>query len=350
MHLDVRGHPLHTRALSITLVQRADGRLDVQGTLLDLRKRGFVPVGGDLQPSGIVHHMLLDAVVDPAAAVLDTIRAAQPTVAFEATATTGGESCRDPIAAVEALAGVPLESGFAGRVSAALGGARGCNHILTLAHLLGSTALRALERERALPGPPRRPPGQRVFRRDLVVDGHEAPEAALVLGLQLTDLHLAPAPAVARPMDRFAGQHEVRALVTVDLPSFAIIGARGAERSRDLATLAEAPWRARDAALAPLVGERLGAGVTGTLLARFADKAADRPLLDGLLMLAPTMVQCMAALSEAWPLGAAHHPTLIGMGGLPDSCYMWRRDGVLTRTREAEGALPRALPPPRPGA
>jgi len=179
-----------------------------------------------------------------------------------------------------------------------------------------------------------------------VVDGHEAPEAALVLGLQLTDLHLAPAPAVARPMDRFAGQHEVRALVTVDLRSFTIVGARGAERSRDLATLAEAPWRPRDAALAPLVGERLGAGVTATLLARFADKAADRPLLDGLLMLAPTMVQCMAALSEAWPLGAARHPTLIGMGGLPDSCYMWRRHGVLTRTREAEGALP----PPRPGA
>ena len=345
MHLDVRGHPLHTRALSITLAQRADGRLDVQGVLLDLRKRGFVPVGGDLQPSGIVHHMLLDAVVDPAAAVLDAIRAAQPTVAFEPTAMTGGESCRDPIAAVEALAGVSLEDRFAGRVSAALGGPRGCNHLLTLAHLLGSTAVRALERERTLPGAPHRPPGQRVFRRDLVVDGHEGPEAALVLGLQLTDLHLAPAPAVARPMDRFAGQHEVRLLVTVDLRSFAIVEARGAERSRDLATLAEAPWHARDAALAPLVGERLGAGVTGTLLARFADKAADRPLLDGLLMLAPTMVQCMAALSEAWSLGAARHPSLIGMGGLPDSCYMWRRDGVLTRARAAEGTLP----PPRPG-
>src|SRR5262249_28873610 len=57
MHLDLRGHPLHTRCLSITLVQRADGRLDVHGEIVDLRKRGFVPVAGDLQPSGVVHHM-----------------------------------------------------------------------------------------------------------------------------------------------------------------------------------------------------------------------------------------------------------------------------------------------------
>src|SRR5262249_4200429 len=48
MHLDLGGHPLHTRALGITLSARDDGRVDVHGTVLDLRKRGFVPVGGDL--------------------------------------------------------------------------------------------------------------------------------------------------------------------------------------------------------------------------------------------------------------------------------------------------------------
>jgi hypothetical protein len=52
MDLDLGGHPLHTRALSVTLAARADGRLDVAGTLLDLRKRGFVPVGGDWASRG----------------------------------------------------------------------------------------------------------------------------------------------------------------------------------------------------------------------------------------------------------------------------------------------------------
>ena len=65
MELCVRGHPLHSRLLSVTLAQRADGRLDVFGEILDLRKRGFVPVAGDLQASGIVHQMQLRGVVEP---------------------------------------------------------------------------------------------------------------------------------------------------------------------------------------------------------------------------------------------------------------------------------------------
>src|SRR5262245_59866793 len=345
MLLDCRGHPLHTRALSITFAQRADGRLDVHGELLDLRKRGFVPVGGDLQPSGIIHHMLLDGIVDPQAAVLDSVRAAQPSVAFEPTAVTGGESCRDPIAAVEALAGASLDSTFPRRVGDAIGGPRGCNHILTLAHLLGSTAAWALERDHALHGTAvARAPGQRVYRRDLIVGGHEAPDNVLVLGMQSTDLHLRPAPAVGSPMQRFAGAHEVRALATVDLRTFTISSVEAAERRRDRETLRDATWQMRDDVATALVGERLGAGITRIVLDRFA-APADRPLQDGLLMLAPTLVQCMAALSEARAMGNAAKPTVIGMGGLVDSCYMWRADGALARRRAADGAAA----PSRPG-
>jgi hypothetical protein len=72
MDLSVRGHPLHTRALSVSLAQREDGRLDVLGEVLDLRKRGFVPVAGDLQPSGVVHQMQLRAVVAPETARLES--------------------------------------------------------------------------------------------------------------------------------------------------------------------------------------------------------------------------------------------------------------------------------------
>ena len=105
MHLDLRGHPLHTRSLSVTLTQRADGRLDAHAELVDLRKRGFVPVAGELQPSGVVHHMLLDGEIDPRTAVLDAIALRQPSVAFEATAVTGGESCRDPADRIQGLVG-----------------------------------------------------------------------------------------------------------------------------------------------------------------------------------------------------------------------------------------------------
>jgi hypothetical protein len=143
-------------------------------------------------------------------------------------------------------------------------------------------------------------------------------------------------------MDRFAAAREVRVLAELDLGAFALVRVTGGERDRRVADLAQVSWRSRDDALAPLAGLGLGPGVTAALLARFGHAPADRPLLDALLMLAPTLVQCMAALSETWPAAAQRADSRVGIGGLPDSCYMWRRDGALARAREAEGG-----PPPR---
>jgi hypothetical protein len=342
MHLDARGHPLHTRALSVVLVRRADSRLDVRGSLIDLRKRGFVPVAGDLQGSGVIHDMRLAGVVDPIAGTLVSITAEQPAVAFEPTALTGGESCRDPIRAVDGLAGVRLDAGFASQAGAVLGGPRGCSHILTLTHLLGSACTWALARDRGLHGAsaPRRA-GERIFRRDVVIDGFEPGDGLVELTVQLTDLHFAPAPALARPMDRFGEQLEVRALAQVEVPSFVLAHLVAAERRRSAADLKSAGWRERGGPAASLAGLRLAAGGTAELIRRLGSAPDDRPLLDALLMLAPTLVQCAAALSDQWPAAFRTDPSLVAMGGLPDSCYMWRRDGALDRTRAAEG---RTLP------
>jgi hypothetical protein len=336
VHLDLGGHPLHTRALTVVLTQRGDGRLDVAGTVLDLRERGFVPVGGDLQGSGIIHDMRLHGIVDPASVTLATLAAEQRSVAFEPSAATGGESCRDPIAEVGTLAGARLDAAFGRRVGQGIGGPRGCSHLATLAHLLGASTAWALERDPALVGPrPARAAGERVFRRDVIVDGHEPAPGEVVLGLQLTDLHFAPAPPLAPPMERFAAELEFRALARVDLKGFCLTRIAGAERRRRAADLATASWRERADVLDGLVGLSLGPGVTSTLLARLGDVDADRPLLDGLLMLAPALIQCVAALSEGWVLAAQANPA-VAVGGLPDSCYMWRRGGGLLRARASE--------------
>jgi len=343
MHLEGRGHPLHTRALAVTLAQRADALLDASGYVLDLRKRGFVPVAGDLQTSGIVHDMRLAGVVDPTTPTLVQLEADQRSVAFEPSGATSGESCRDPIDRIRALAGAPLDDGWARRVGTEIGGPRGCSHLLVLGHLLGASVAWALARDRELVGATAvRVPGERVFRRDLVVDGFEPAPGRLQLVAQLTDVHCAPAPAVAPPMARFAGETEVRALAELDLSTFTLERIILGERRRTRADFEQAAWRTRDDVAAGLAGLRLGPGVTGELLRRLGDRGDDRPVLDLLLALAPTIVQCVAALSEAWIGAARANPSLIGMGGLPDSCYMWRRGGALARAREAEGGWPPA--------
>jgi len=337
MQLEVHGHPLHSRALSVTLVQRTDGHLDVAGRILDLRKRGFVPVAGDLQGAGIVHDMQLDCVLDPATQVLVRVVPEQRAVAFEPSALSEGECCRDPIDRVRALAGLAIDGQFRRHLSAAIGGPRGCSHILTLAHLLGSTVSRALalDRERFGPAPSRRP-GERVFRRDVIIDGHEPAAGKVDLAVQLTDLHFAPAPAVALPMDRFAAQLEIRGLARVDLQSWALAQLSVAERRRTYDDLESAVWRDRSDAVQGVVGISLFQGVSADLTRRVGDEPGDRPLLDALLMLAPALIQCAAALSEGWPLRAKQSPSLMATGGLPDSCYMWRRDGALAKTRGDE--------------
>src|SRR5207247_1059309 len=154
-------------------------------------------------------------------------------------------SCRDRIDRIAALAGTRLDDGWARRLGDATGGARGCSHLLTLGHLLGSSAAWALARERALHGAaPARPAGQRVFRRDVVIDGHESAAAGLQLIAQTSDLHFTPAGALVRPMDRFAEQLEVRLVAEVEFPALTVGRLEAAERRRGAADLEGAAWRA----------------------------------------------------------------------------------------------------------
>jgi hypothetical protein len=115
---------------------------------------------------------------------------------------------------------------------------------------------------------------------------------------------------------------------------------RAAERWRDRNGLDDAPWLDRDNRAQAACGLSLFRGVSAALLSRLGTDAADRPLLDTLLMFAPTFIQVCGALSDKWPAQAMAVDSVIGMGGMPDSCYMWRRDGALHRSRRSVDPVP----------
>jgi hypothetical protein len=333
MQVAARGLPIHTRTLSVTLLAGVDDDLEFAAYVLDLRKRGFVPVAGDLQGTGIIHHMQLGGEIDPAERRLRRITAGMPTVAFEPSVASGGESCRDLVGRVDALAGTALDRGYARRLGEEIGGPRGCSHVLTLAQLVGPTVAWALDEDVRLHGErPTRRPGERVFRRDVVVDGYEL-EGQLYLTLQMNDLHFAPAAADAAASARFGAQLELQASARLSMGEMKVCEMTVAERRRDARTLETAEWRDRPDRAAPVVGASLRSGISAMLLRQFGDAGEDRPLLDALLMLAPATVQCMASFIDTWTevpwVRAAGNET----GGYPDSCYMWRRDGALGRER-----------------
>jgi hypothetical protein len=332
MELLLPGHPIHTRALSVTLTQSADAQASVTGSILDLRKRGFCPVGSELQGMGIIHHMELHGLIDTRADTVVRLEARQPTIAFEASPQTEGESCRDPMGRLAVLQNLPLGEPFAQALRGAAAGPLGCSHIVTLAQFVNATVAWGLQQERARQPAAARRAGERIFRRDLIFDGHQRSESGLGIGVQLADLHTAPTPALALAPAQFGSHYELRLNIALDGWPATFTQIAGAQRIRHRDAFAVATWQDLSAVLKDLCGTALEKGSAATIARVVGDIA---PARDALLMLGPALIQCRAAFPDKWLNRAIETPDHPGLIAMADSCYMWRRGGALERTREA---------------
>jgi len=334
--LPLHGHPLHTRSLTVEVDAGDAGHWRVRGEIIDLRKCGFVPMLADIQPAGIVHQMRIELDLDADRLEILGLETSQPHVAIEATAKSGGESCRDPAPRLQGLVGSRLDAGFRDVLRGRFGGPLGCSHLMTLFETLAAAIpeVRAAERDDA----PARRPGERIAWRSVFVDGVEAGEAGLGLGVQLSDYWTRPAASAGGGIDRLARCREARVAATIERPGMLLAQPTAAVRTRTPESLASARWRDRDSVVAFLDGLPVLGGVAGRAVAAL-DAPDDRLLLDAVLQLAPGTIQVMAAVMERWlpdrPAGDAALPTGDANGMLgappPDSCWMWRRGGPLAR-------------------
>ena len=361
MQLPVRGHPLHTRSLTLVVRLLPDGRWHARGDVIDLRKCGFVPMMSDIQPAGIIHHMSIDLDVDPGSGRIDRVEVAQPVVAVEPGPGSGGECCRDPAPRLQALTGEHLDGALARRLSGVFGGPLGCSHLLTLFQLMSSGLQRALQLEaKVVEGAAARESGDRLFRRAVFVEGFEseahadepgsaspAAERSIEMAVQLADFHTRPIAARASPSARLAGQWDARVFARADGTARTLTGLRAARRERTFETIPTAAWHDESERLAPLEGKPMVPGLAKRLFAIF-DAAGDRLLLDAGLQLAPGYIQVMAAVMDRWlgqakqgdrlpdpagPSGRTSMGDVGNIGGMPDSCYMWRSDGPMASQR-----------------
>jgi hypothetical protein len=344
MEIEAIGAPAHTRTFVVSLAQQGPGRVLASGVIVDLRKRGLVPMASDLQTAGVIHDMRVRAEITLAPARIAAISVEQANVAFEPSHATGGECCRDPGPRIAALVDTPLDGDSTRRLGAALGGPLGCSHVLTLAQLLLSTAQTGLALERERHADAERPAGQRIFHRSLSIDGLLGRDG-LHLAVQQADVHFVPVAVRADtdPLDRLAGRLEIRAQAEIDPDAMVLRSLRAAERDSGRDAFYGA-WRDRNAPLADLAGKSALAGMAAGLFARLGERAADRPLLDALLNLAPMVIQCVPALMERWQSRPGEsRPGMMAGGGMADSCYMWRTGGALQKRLAGELAAIRAV-------
>jgi len=337
--LEGRGHPVHGRSLEIEVFEHDRGRLAVKGVIVDLRKQGFVPTGGDLQASGVIHHMRLDAIVDSTSLMLESLESAQPIVAYESSPETGGESCRDVAWRIPKLAGRPIDASFAKWLSSGFGGALGCSHLLALARLLISTVPQALalEKEQIATTGGKREEGERLFKRTLVLDGFEYGDGDVMQVIaQLTDIHTRPREQAQGLLGRLASLLELRLLADVEMSSLSFQELGGEWRSRTEASMRQAQWQNLAAELAPLQGEVALHGLSHKVLELFGSDSEVQPLRDVLLSVGPTLIQCMGSMAgRMMERGPGQDGNPIGrLGGMSDSCYIWRAGGPGQRRQE----------------
>jgi hypothetical protein len=349
---------------------REDGLWHVRGDVVDLRKCSFVPMVDDIQPAGIIHHMTIELGLDPKTRRIETLDVDQPQVAVEPSEASRGECCRDAGPRLTELAGETLDDGFPKRLGLHYGGALGCSHLLTLFQMMGNALPVALAREaaaRAADGAKRRP-GERPFRRAAFVDGFDREGGDIGLSAQMGDFDTRPASAAEGPLSRLARQHDVRVELTVAQGTRALGQLAAAERTRDSATLKSAPWRDRTSELADFEGAPIAPGLARRVFAALGGRDDRSEMRDLLLQLAPGYIQVLAAVSErfygaAKPAGEPNElraseavkSVATGggtemLGGMVDSCWMWRANGPLHVTRASAEAARGAEPPKLPGA
>lgn len=351
------GHPCHTRMLEIELLAGEPGRLLARGSIVDLRKMGFVPMMSEIQSSGFIHHMQIDLDIHAETRVVEGIEVRQPYVAIEASEQTGGECCRDPKDTLLALKGQRLVPGFEREVSRLFGGPLGCSHLLTLGQTLGRALPSAIDHEHTLldTSGVKRVVGERAFKRTVFIDGlASADKSEMQLALALCDLSTTPLAQAETTLERLDIQHEVQALARVAMNGMELQELRCEERRRSNADAGNEGWTTWtdvNAESAELVGHKIMPGLGGRLFSMYAEREERRLVLDALLHLGPGFLQCVAALSDGWiSVGESNDsddskaPSHAAMGGMQNACYMWRAEGALDQRRQ-EFAAQATTPP-----
>jgi hypothetical protein len=128
--------PIHTRSVRIEGFRRADGALDLEAELLDVKPHDVALYSGTRPGGEPIHLMRLRVTVDDEFDVLDAI-AVSDAVPYR------GE-CETVAPDYRRLVGLNLLRGFRAGVRERLGGVAGCTHLSELAQVLPTAAVQAL--------------------------------------------------------------------------------------------------------------------------------------------------------------------------------------------------------------
>lgn len=340
------GVRLHTRNLFLETHPFGDERLYLHGELRDVRHFDLPQYLGVEHPAGVVHHMGVDVEIDREL-VIRECDAWMTTFPFEPSEVTRGETCPSVLAAYRSLVGVQLDRDYALRVADAVGGRRGCFHLLSLAQCIPAAVFAASAR--ACRAALARPRGSRAavldgccswragsplwaearesagsgfadFRRQIRVTAYAAEGPRLGMAASLAD-ERADEPAIGAELE-----------LGLALPKLVVASAA--------ARLTGAPFRGCTAVLPQaraLEGLPISRGFTAAALARVGGGTGCAHLGALVIALTPVTAQASGALAGYLKLGVDERLRERGTNPQVDSCHMWRAGGPLAALASGGG-------------
>jgi len=124
---------IHTRRIEIATYEGGSDSIFVEGVLTDERLVNSFRPTGERYPPGMVHHMIIRLKIQGPKLVIEDIDVEMPTVPRQ--------ECLETLESLLPIKGIPIVSGFTGRVKDLVGGIKGCAHLGALLTAMAPAAV-----------------------------------------------------------------------------------------------------------------------------------------------------------------------------------------------------------------
>ncbi len=136
----LKGKKVHSRRITIESWTAPQG-IVIEGRLHDKRLAETFTISGTRRPPGTVHDLTVRLHITGPPLVVAAVEAEMPGVPYS--------QCREILAKMQKVVGLPIVAGFTARAKRLLGGVRGCAHLTTLLLAMGPAAVQGFWAVRA---------------------------------------------------------------------------------------------------------------------------------------------------------------------------------------------------------
>ncbi len=135
------GEKAHERTITMATYPAGEGRVVVEGRLVDRRLRDYYLITGEKREAGDIHHLVIRLLVNTGTLTFEDVEVELVSVPREECA-----AVRDSLAVIK---GERIVRGYSDRMKSLLGGIKSCTHLVTLLIAMGPAALQGIFSSRA---------------------------------------------------------------------------------------------------------------------------------------------------------------------------------------------------------